>query len=215
MRVLIGEDDPLLREGIAATLERAGFAVAGAVGDADELVRLAGSGHPDVVLTDIRMPPGNADDGLRAAITIRKQRSGTSVLLLSHHVQRRYALDLLADRPHGVGYLLKQRIADVDTFCSDVRRVAEGGTVLDPEVVSVMLARALRQDDALHRLTGRQREVLAMVAEGRSDAAIARRLLLTETAVVQHVSNVYDQLGLKAGDDHRRRMLTVVRYLTH
>jgi DNA-binding NarL/FixJ family response regulator len=214
VRVVIGEDEPLLREGIAVTLERAGMVVAGAVGDANELVRLAESERPDVVLTDIRMPPGNADDGLQAAIAIRARRPETGVLVVSQHVQRRYALELVADRPGGVGYLLKQRIGDVDTFCSEVRRVAEGGTVLDPEVVSAMLAHARRDDDALDRLTPRQREVLALVAEGRSNGAIARRLFLTEKAVVQHVSRVYRELGLAASDEDHRRVLAVVRYLS-
>ena len=214
MRVLIGEDEPLLREGITITLERAGIVVAEAVADAEALARLAETEQPDLVLTDIRMPPGNADDGLQAAIAIRARRPQMTVVVLSQHVQRRYAVELLADRPAGVGYLLKQRIADVDTFCADIRRVAQGATVLDAEVVSAMLTRAQRDDDALDRLTPRQREVLSLVAEGRSNGAIARRLFLTEKAVVQHVSRVYKQLGLTASDDDHRRVLAVIRYLS-
>ena len=213
MRVVIGEDEALLREGLALIVERAGLEVAGAAASAPELIRLADAEQPELVITDIRMPPGHTDDGLRAALELRARRPPRAVMVLSQYVQRRYALELLGDRPAGVGYLLKQRIADVDRFCHDACRVAEGGTVLDPEIVSAMLARVRRDSDALEALTPRQSEVLALIAEGLSNAAIARRLVITEKAVVQHVSNVYHQLGLEESDDYNRRVLAVVRYL--
>jgi DNA-binding NarL/FixJ family response regulator len=211
---VIGEDEALLREGLVLVLERAGIEVAGTAASAPELLRLSDVAALDLVLTDIRMPPGHADDGLRAAIELRARRPPPAVMVLSQYVQRSYALELLGDQPSGVGYLLKQRIADVDRFCRDVRRVAEGETVLDPEIVMVMLARAQHDSDALDALTPRQTEVLAMIAQGRSNAAIARHLVITEKAVVQHISNIYEQLGLPAHDDDNRRVLAVVRYLT-
>lgn len=211
MRVLIGEDEALLREGLRLMLTRDGIDVVDAVGDARTLVERAGAVEPDVVVTDIRMPPGNADDGLRAAIRLRRRE--VPVLVLSQHVQRRYALELLGERPSGVGYLLKQRIADPGTFCRDVRRVAGGDTVLDAEVVTAMVARVQRHSDALQRLTPRQGEVLAQVAQGRSNAAIARELTITEKAVVHHVSRIYEALGIPDSTDDHRRVLAVVSYL--
>ena len=213
MRVVIGEDEALLREGLVHLLEETGIDVAGVAGDAPELVRLAAAHTPDLVIADIRMPPKRADDGLRAALEIRRRRPETALMILSQYVHRRYALELLGDESLPVGYLLKQRVADGETFCRDVRRVAGGGTVLDPEVVAVMLARARRDGDAIDRLTPRQTEVLALIAEGRSNAAIARRLVITEKAVVQHVSHIYDQLGLAPSEDENRRVLAVARYL--
>lgn len=214
MRVVIGEDEALLREGLTLLLGRAGFDVVGTAADAPALVELAVELAPDLVLTDIRMPPTHTDDGLRAALRIRAGRSGTAVLVLSQHVERRYAVELLADSPDGVGYLLKQRIGDVATFCDDVRRVAEGGTALDPEVVTAMLRTPRPADDPLARLTPRRREVLALIAEGRTNAAIARRLSISEKSVVAHTSGIYDALGLAPDQDDHRRVLAVVRYLS-
>jgi DNA-binding NarL/FixJ family response regulator len=213
VRVVIGEDQALMREGLALVLERAGFEIVALAADADDLVRVAGSYEPDLVVADIRMPPNLADDGLRAALEIRRFAPGIALLVLSQHVQQRYARELVDAGTERLGYLLKQRIADVESFCSDVRRICAGGLVLDPEVVSAMLERVSR-DDPAGRLTPRQREVLALMAEGRSNQAIAKRLTLTEKAVVKHVSHVYHELGLLPCEDDHRRVLAVVRYLT-
>lgn len=214
MRVLIGEDQALLRDGLTLLLERAGFDVVGVAGDGEELVRKAHAHGPDIVVTDIRMPPTQTDEGLRAALAIREADPQTAVLVLSHHVQRQYANELLesAAGAGGVGYLLKDHVADSDMFCADLRRIWRGASILDPEVVAKMLARA-RRDDPIDRLTPRQREVLALIAEGRSNAGIAQRLFLSEKAVLKHVANVYDELGLKQTADDHRRVLAVVRYL--
>jgi DNA-binding NarL/FixJ family response regulator len=212
VRVVIGEDEALLREGLVLVLERAGYEVAGVAADGEDLVRKARAHAPDLVVADIRMPPTHTDDGLRAALAIRAEREETAVLVLSQHVLKRYAIELMETGPAGVGYLLKQRIADVDTFLADLRRVCTGGAVLDPEVVAIMLDRA-RRDDPVERLTPRQREVLGLMAEGRSNAAIAERLSLSDKAVVKHVSHVYEVLGLAVSDDDHRRVLAVLRYL--
>jgi DNA-binding NarL/FixJ family response regulator len=212
VRVVIGEDQALMREGLALVLERAGFRVVALAANADELVRAARSHHPNLVVADIRMPPTSTDDGLRAALEIRSSAPSVAILVLSQHVQRRYATELVAAGAERLGYLLKQRVADVETFCSDVRRICAGGVVLDPEVVSAMLAR-VRRDDPVERLTPRQRQVLALMAEGHSNQAIAKQLTLTEKAVVKHVSHVYDALGLLPCPDNHRRVLAVVRYL--
>ncbi|MEJ2867803.1 response regulator transcription factor [Actinomycetospora sp. OC33-EN08] len=211
MRVVIGEDEALLREGLVHVLDRAGIEVAGSTADADDLVDLVRRHRPDVLVTDIRMPPTNTDDGLRAAVRVRAEVPAVGVVVLSQHIQRRYARELLADRAAGVGYLLKYRIADGAGFCEDLRRVAAGGTALDPEVVAAMMA---RRDDAIEALGPRRRQVLALIAEGRTNAGIARRLAITEKAVVAHSSGIYDALGLAATDDDHRRVLAVVRYLT-
>jgi DNA-binding NarL/FixJ family response regulator len=213
MRAVIGEDQALMREGLALLLERDGFDVVARVDDADALVRAARAYQPDLVVADIRMPPTNADDGLRAALEIRRTVPEIAILVLSHHVQQRYATELVNAGAERLGYLLKQRVSDVETFCSDVRRICAGGVVLDPEVVAAMLAR-VRRDDPIERLTLRQREVLALMAEGRSNQAIAKQLVLTEKAVVKHVSHVYHELDLPACPDDHRRVLAVVRYLT-
>ena len=213
MRVVIGEDEALMRQGLLLVMQQAGFDVVALATDADALVGEARRHLPDLVITDIRMPPSNTDDGLRAALTIRADHPGMPVLVLSHHVQREYTLELLADAPAGVGYLLKQRVADVEEFCNQMRRVAAGGTALDPEVVAMMVSRARREDDAVDSLTPRQREVLALIAEGQSNAVIARRLSISEKAVVQHISHVYDHLGLAAGHGHRR-VLAAIHYLS-
>jgi DNA-binding NarL/FixJ family response regulator len=214
VRVVIGEDEALQREGLALQLTRGGFAVVGAAANPDELVRLTYEQSPDVVITDIRMPPGHDEDGLQAAVRIRRARPGTAIVVLSHYLHRSYALALLATGSAGVGYLLKQRILDAETFCGDVRRVAAGASVLDPEVITIMLARARRRDPGLERLTTRQTEILALMAEGRSNAAIARQLVVTEKAVVRHVSHIYDTLTLPPNLDDHRRVMAVVRYLT-
>ena len=213
MRVLIGEDEALLREGLVLMLEREQFDVVAIAADADELVTLAAELEPDLVLTDIRMPPTRTDDGLRAALAIRAARPSTAIVMISQYVQRQYAVELVSDSPGGVGYLLKQRITDVRTFCDDLREVAAGGTVLDPEVVALMLARAQRTVVGIDRLTGRQREVLSAMAEGRSNASIARALSISEKAVVQHASHIYDELDLPVSESSHRRVLAVLRYL--
>ena len=212
MRVVIAEDQALMREGLALILERAGFTIAAVAADADELERAAHAHRPDLVVADIRMPPTQTDDGLRAALRIRAALPGTAILVVSQHVRQRYALKLLQDGARGVGYLLKQRVADVDTFCADARKVAQGGSALDPDVVAAMLSRRGRRDPD-DRLTARQRDVLALVAEGRSNAAVAKELTLTEKAVVKHVSRIYDALGLDPCPEDHRRVLAVVRYL--
>lgn len=212
MRVVIGEDEALLREGLTLVLDHGGFQVLAAAGDGPALVRQARQHGPDLVITDIRMPPGYTDEGLRAALQIRHAMPRTAIVVLSQHLQRRYAIELLAGQPGGVGYLLKQRIADIETFCADLRRVCAGGTVLDPEVVALMVARA-RHDHGLQSLTPRQQEVLALMAEGRSNSAIARALFISEKAVVQHAAHIYDELGLQSSGDDHRRVLAVIRYL--
>ncbi len=214
MRVVIGEDETLLREGLELVLDRGGFDVVATAGDADELIAQTRAQQPDLVITDIRMPPGFTDEGLRAALAIRRELPHIAIVVLSQHLQRRYALELIADSSVGIGYLLKQRIADVQTFCDDLARVCAGGTVLDPEVIALMVARARSDHDALARLTARQSEVLALMAEGRSNASIARRLSITEKAVVQHASHIYHELGIAVSDDDHRRVLAVVRYLS-
>ena len=213
MRVVIADDEALLRQGLVVLLRGAGFDVVGTAGTAPDLLERVGATQPDVVVTDLRMPPGHADDGLRAAIEIRARWPASGVVVLSQFVQRRYAVELIGSNPAGVGYLLKQRVSDVDQFTGDVRRVGAGGTALDPDVVDVMLSRVSREDAAVDRLTGRQRQVLALVAEGRSNAAIAEKLGVTERAIVQHASNIYAQLGLRDDADAHRRVLAVLRYL--
>jgi DNA-binding NarL/FixJ family response regulator len=213
VRVVIGEDEALMREGLALVLERAGFEVAAVAADAVALVEAAERERPELLVTDIRMPPTHSDDGLRAALAIRDARPETAVLVLSQHVQRRYVSELLAQPAAGVGYLLKQRVVEVETFCADLRRIAGGATVLDPELVSTLLGRARPDDDPLHDLSPRQRDVLALMAQGRSNAAIAERLVITEKAVVKHVSRIYDQLDLPPCADDHRRVLAVMRYL--
>lgn len=214
MRVVIGEDEVLLRQGLIHILSHGGHQVVGAAGNAVELVRYTEDHRPDLVITDIRMPPRHADEGLVAALRIHRSHPEIAIVVLSQHVQRRYAVELLAERPSGVGYLLKQRIADAATFCADLDLVHAGGTVLDPEVVALLMARGRRDHPAVDRLTPRRREVLALMAEGRTNAAIARRLSITEKAVVAHASLIYDQLGLQPSEDDHRRVLAVLRYLS-
>lgn len=214
MRILICEDESLLRQGMVHVLEHAGHEVVDTAGNADELLRQVEERQPDLVVTDIRMPPDFTDEGLRAAVLIRAAHPQVGVVVLSQHLQRRYAVELVADNAGGVGYLLKQRIADIPTFCDDLERVAAGGTVLDPDVITLMITRADRDLATVRHLTPRQQQVLALMAEGRSNAAIAQRLSITEKAVVQHASHIYDQLGLAASNDDHRRVLAVIRYLS-
>jgi DNA-binding NarL/FixJ family response regulator len=214
MRVVLAEDEALMRHGLSLVLTEGGAEVVAEVRDAPDLIRATEQHRPDLVISDIRMPPTNTDDGLRAVLAIRERRPNQPVLLLSHHVQREYARELLQGRAGGVGYLLKHRVADVEVFLGDVHRVTEGGTVLDPEVVQVMVQRARRTERAVNALTPRQRDVLTLVAEGRSNAAIARKLGIAEKTVVQHISLIYDQLGLFDSHDDHRRVLAVLRYLS-
>ncbi len=213
MRAVIAEDQALLREGLVFVVESAGFEVAGASGDARGLLDLVRTHRPDLVVTDIRMPPTFTDEGLVIASEIRRLYPATGVLVLSQFVQRRYALELVTGQTGGVGYLLKQRISDVNVFRADLHRICAGGTVLDPEVVNRLLNQAHSAKE-LARLTPRQRQVLARMAAGRSNGSIARELSITEKAVVQHVSHIYDVLGLAPSSDEHRRVLAVVRYLT-
>ena len=213
MRIVIAEDEALIRRGLELVLVDAGHEVVASETDATGLAESVSRLHPDLVVTDIRMPPTNTDEGLVAALEIRREHPGTAIVVLSQHVQRRYARELLADSVERVGYLLKQRIADIDTFLADLERVVAGGTALDPDVVAVMMGRARNADTAVSALTPRQQEVLALVAEGLSNASIATRLFLTEKAVVQHVSRIYDALGLTADAETHRRVQAVVRYL--
>jgi DNA-binding NarL/FixJ family response regulator len=213
MRVVIAEDEALIRRGLELVLETGGHEVVAAVGDASRLVDAVVRHRPDLVVTDIRMPPTRTDEGLVAALRIRRHHPDTAVVVLSQHVQRRYAKDLLEQGTDRVGYLLKQRIADVDTFLADLERVAGGGTALDPDVIAVMVGRARHSEGAVGTLTARQQEVLALVAEGRSNASIAAKLFLTEKAVVQHVSRIYSAFGLPPDADTHRRVQAVIRFL--
>lgn len=210
---MIGEDQVLMREGLRLVLGQAGFTIAAAAEDAPALVQATRELRPDLVLADIRMPPDHTDDGLRAVLRLRAERPGLPVIVLSQHMRRRYAFELLESGEQGVGYLLKERIADLETFAADMRRVVDGGTVLDPSVVAMMIGRP-RPDDPLAELTGRQREVLALMAEGRSNAAIAEALHIAEKSVVRHASHVYEQLGIEESRQGHRRVLAVVRYLS-
>jgi DNA-binding NarL/FixJ family response regulator len=212
MRVVLGEDSVLLREGIARLLEDSGFEVVGRAGDAEDLLRKVRAHKPDVAIVDIRMPPTHTDEGLRAARVIRAELPGTGVLVLSQYIEEDYAVDLLADSAEGVGYLLKDRVADVERFIDSVQRVGEGGSALDPEVVSQMLGRR-RSAGPLDELTPREREVLAQMAEGRSNHAIAADLVISERAVVKHVTSIFSKLNLPGNADDHRRVLAVLTYL--
>ena len=212
MRVVVGEDSVLLREGIVRVLRDAGFEVVAQAGDAEDLVRKVCAHKPDVAVVDIRMPPTETDDGLRAAIEIRRRLPETGVLVLSQYLEEGYALDLVADGAEGTGYLLKERVGDVERFADSVRRVGEGGAALDPEVVVQVLGRR-RREDPLAGLTERDREVLALMAEGRSNQAIARRLVVTERAIEKHVTSIFDKLGLMPAAEDHRRVLAVLSFL--
>jgi DNA-binding NarL/FixJ family response regulator len=211
---VVGDDEPLTRKGIVSVLEEAGFEVVGVAGDANDLIRKAMAHKPDVVVADIQMPPGNADDGLRAAQQIRAAHPDMGVLILSQHLEAHYALELVGDRAEGVGYLLKQRVGDVSLLADAVRRVARGGSALDPEVVQRMVVRP-RGPGPLSDLTPREREVLTLMAEGRSNSAIAARLVVTVGAVENHITSIFDKLGLRAEPEDHRRVLAVLKYLKY
>src|SRR3954452_8942170 len=213
MRAVIAEDSVLLREGLARLLTEAGMEVVGQAGDADDLLRKTRAHKPDVIVTDIRMPPTQTDEGLQAARAIRRELPDVGIVLLSQYVEEDYVMDLLGDRAEGVGYLLKDRVTDVERFVDAVTRVAQGGSALDPEVVAHMLGRRRRQDP-LDDLTPREREVLALMAEGYSNAAIAARLVVTERGVEKHVSNVLAKLGIPSHPDNHRRVLAVLAFMS-
>ena len=212
VRVVIADDSVLLREGVASLLEEAGFEVVGQAGDPDDLLLKVRSYEPDVAIVDIRMPPTHTDEGLRAAQTIRERYPGVGVLVLSQYVESGYALELLQGSAEGVGYLLKDRVSDVNEFAAAVRRVGEGGSALDPEVVSRLVGRR-RGDDPISQLTPREREVLELMAEGRSNQGIAERLVVTERAVEKHVTSILQKLRLPAAAEDHRRVLAVLAYL--
>ena len=211
-RVLVGEDQPLVREGIVRVLEEAGFEVVAVAGDATDLVRKAGGHRPDVVVTDIQMPPENSDDGLRAAIEIRRRQPEVGVVVLSQYLEDHYALELVGDRADGVGYLLKDRLGDLALFVDAVRRVARGGSALDPEVVQRMVGRR-RATGPLDDLTPRERQVIGLMAEGRSNLGIAEELVVTVAAVERHVTSIFSKLGLQQAPEDHRRVLAVLQYL--
>jgi DNA-binding NarL/FixJ family response regulator len=212
MRVVIGEDQALLREGIVRLLEEAGFDVVGQAGDAIDLRRKVGAHKPDVAVVDIQMPPERTDDGLRAAIHIRASQPSTRVLVLSQYVDARYAVDLIGESAEGVGYLLKDRVGNLDEFAEAVRRVGEGGSVLDPEIVTRMLARQ-RRDDPVEELSPRERDVLELMAQGRSNHGIAEQLVITESAVEKHVTAIFEKLDLERDFEPHRRVLAVLTFL--
>jgi DNA-binding NarL/FixJ family response regulator len=212
VRVVIAEDSVLLREGLVRLLADEGINVVEAVGDGDELLAAAERHRPDLAIVDVRMPPTHTDEGLRAAIEARARVPEMAILVLSQYVEERYASDLLAAGGAGIGYLLKERVADVGEFVESVRRVAEGGTAFDPEVVAQLLSRR-RRDDPLSDLTPREREVLSLMAEGLSNSAIAKRLWLTVGAVEKHIGSIFGRLGLLPGDDENRRVRAVLTYL--
>jgi DNA-binding NarL/FixJ family response regulator len=212
MRVAVAEDSVLLREGLVGLLSNAGFQVVGSCGDAAQLLACVEEAEPDVVVVDVRMPPTYTDEGLRAAREVRTRSPGTGVLVLSQYVEVKLASELLARGVDGVGYLLKDRITDVGEFAVAVRQVGAGGSVLDPAVVSQLLARR-EHTEAMRRLTGREREVLARMAEGRSNQAIARELTVSLRAVEKHVSAIFDKLGLPPNAEDHRRVLAVLAYL--
>ncbi len=211
LRIVLAEDSVLLREGLIALLDRFGHKVAAAVGDAPALLTAVAEHTPDIVVTDVRMPPGFQDEGLHAAVRLRERQPSLPVLVLSQYVQRTYAAELLdSGDGSGVGYLLKDRVGQVEDFETALQSVASGGTVVDPEVVRHLLR---RRRDPLERLTPREREVLALVAEGKSNAAIARQLVVSEAAVGKHIGNILAKLNLPPADDTHRRVLAVLTYL--
>jgi len=210
LRVAIAEDSVLLREGLTRLLAEAGHQVVAAATDAEELMRAVETDNPDVCVIDVRMPPTFTDEGLRAALVIRHRWPDTGVLVLSQWVEERYATELISGSPHGVGYLLKDRVADVSEFLDALRRVAEGGSALDAEVVAQLLARSRHP---LSVLTSREREVLALMAEGRSNSDIAETLIVSGAAIGKHINSIFSKLGLASGEHGHRRVLAVLHYL--
>ncbi|SDL70291.1 two component transcriptional regulator, LuxR family [Glycomyces sambucus] len=211
MRVVIAEDSVLLREGLARLMEIGGIEVVDTVGDAEALLRSVERDCPDLVVADVRMPPDQSDEGVRAALVLRRRYPDLAVLMLSQYVEERYAVELLTGQMRGIGYLLKDRVADVEEFLDSLRRVAGGGTALDPEVISQLLVR--REGDELERLTPREREVLSHMAEGRSNAGIAGVLFLSEGAVSKHINSIFAKLGLPPTDSGNRRVLAILKFL--
>ncbi|WP_067813820.1 response regulator transcription factor [Actinomadura kijaniata] len=212
MRVVIAEDSVLLREGIVRLLEDAGIETVGTVGDGPGLLGLVREHRPDLAIVDVRMPPSFTDEGLRAALKVREAVPGTPILVLSQYVEERYATDLIGGGAEGVGYLLKERVSDIAEFIDAVRRIAAGGTVIDPEVIGQLLGRR-RSNDPLQDLTPREQEVLALMAQGRSNGAIAGELVVTEGAVEKHISNIFAKLGLQPAQGGHRRVMAVLAYL--
>jgi DNA-binding NarL/FixJ family response regulator len=212
MRIVIAEDSVLLRDGLTRMLTDGGFEVVAAVPDAGQLLRAVAEHQPELAVIDVRMPPTHTDEGIKAALVIRRQFPGVALLVLSQYVEESYATDLLSEATSSVGYLLKDRVAHVRDFLDAVRRVAAGGTALDPEVVTQLLG-ASRRTDGLGSLTARERDVLALMAEGRSNGAIAATLVVSERAVEKHVGNIFSKLGLPPSDADHRRVLAVLRYL--
>ncbi|MBW4720675.1 response regulator transcription factor [Saccharothrix obliqua] len=210
MRVILAEDSTLLREGLARLLAEEGHDVVASVGDAGALLQAVAAHLPDVVVTDVRMPPTHSDEGLKAALEIRRRHPGVGVLVLSQYVEQRYAADLLTDRAEGVGYLLKDRVVQVEEFLDALRRVGAGGAAFDPEVVRRLLARSTHPLDVL---TAREREVLGLMAEGHTNNAVAARLHVSRSAVEKHVNSIFDKLGLSDVDGYSRRVLAILRYL--
>jgi len=212
LRVVVGEDEALVRAGVVRTLEEDGFEVVATAGDAPDLVRKTRAHRPAVVVTDIQMPPDSTDDGLRAAIEIRSAQPGVGVVVLSQYLEDRYAMDLVGDRADGVGYLLKHRVGDLALFTDAVRRVAAGGSALDPEVVQRMVGRR-RVESPLDELTPRERQVLGLMAEGRSNQAIADELVVTVAGVERHITSIFSKLGLRTAPEDHRRVLAVLEFL--
>ncbi|MEP6954435.1 MAG: response regulator transcription factor [Solirubrobacteraceae bacterium] len=212
MRVVLADDSMLLREGIARLLEEAGMEVVAQSADAEDLLRKVGAHKPDVAIVDVRMPPTHTDEGLRAAAEIRDRFPKTGVLVLSQYIEESYAMELLGSHTEGVGYMLKDRVSDLDRFVEGVKRVGEGGSVLDPEVVSRLLGRR-READPLAEISPRERDVLGLMAEGRSNRAIATELVVTERAVEKHVTSIFTKLNLPPTADDHRRVLAVLTYL--
>lgn len=212
MRVVVADDWKLLREGLAELLGQAGFEVVGRAGDAEDLLRKVGAHRPDVAVVDVRMPPTHTDEGLRAAAEIRTRFPGTGVLILSQYIDEAYAVELFGEGADGLGYLLKDRVADLDRFVDAVRRVGEGGSVLDPEVVATMLGRR-RDQDPLAVLSPREHEVIELMAEGRSNQAIGEQLVISQRAVEKHVTGIFEKLELPSEAETHRRVLAVLAYL--
>ena len=212
IRVVVGEDQPFVREGIVRVLQDGGFNVVGTAANAHELVRMADAYAPDVVIADIQMPPDRTDDGLRAALAIRAAHPGVGVLVLSQFLEDSYAFNLVADGAQGVGYLLKEKVGDMGMFADAVRRVADGESVLDPDVVARLVGRK-RKASPLDDLTPRERQVLALIAEGRSNVGIAHELVVTVAAIERHVTSIFDKLGLHRAPEAHRRVLAVLTYL--